>query len=122
MTDLTFTVNGKDFSALVHRDGIKTFLEPVYSSEITTLNKIRRRMLVRYRGVVHIKLNDLEQGESEELCAELMKWPLVIGYYSFQRRRVVTETMSLDPYAVVQLFRNEDERWLSGTTLKFEQE
>ena len=122
MTDLTFEVNGQDFSALVHKDGIRTYLDPVYSGEITTLAKVRRRSLKRYRGVLHVTLNDLEEKESTALCAALMAYPLQVTYYSLQRRRVVTESMSLEPYALEQLLQDAGERWLAGVTLKFEQD
>ena len=122
MTDLTFKVNGQDFSALVHKNGIRTYLDPVYSREITTLNKVRRRILRRYRGILHVTLNDLEDKEVSRLYAALMSWPLEVTYYSFQRQKVVTETMSLEPYAAAQLLKSQNERWLSGVTLEFEQE
>ena len=122
MTDLTFKVNGQDFSALVHKDGIRTYLEPVYSGEITNLAKVRRRALKRYRGVLHVTLNDLEESQSKALCAALLLEPLSISYYSFQRGRVVTETMALDPFAREQLLQDAGERWIAGVTLKFEQD
>lgn len=122
MTDLTFKVNGQDFSALVHKNGIRTYLEPVYSGEITTLDKVRRRTLKRRRGILHVTLNDLEENEAEDLCAALMLEPLSVTYYSFQRRQQVTEIMSLSPYALEQLLMDGGSRILSGVTLKFEQD
>lgn len=122
MTDRPFSVNGVDFRALVHENGIRTYLEPVYSKEITNLAKVRRRVLVRYRGVAHVPLNDLEESDVDALCAELTKPPLTVTYYSRQRRRVVTETMSLDPYVLEQLLQDAGERWIAGVTLKFEQD
>lgn len=122
MTDLTFKVNGQDFSSLVHKNGIRTYLEPVYSGEITTLDKVRRRALKRRRGILHVTLNDLEESDAEDLCAALMLDPLRVTYYSFQRRQHVTELMSLSPYALEQLLQDGESRILSGVTLKFEQD
>ena len=122
MTDLAFKVNGQDFSALVHKNGIRTYLEPIYSGEITTLAKVRRRVLRRWRGVLHVTLNDLEETQSAQLCAALMNDPLSVTYYSYQRRSVVTENMSLEPYSREQILRDAGERWLAGVTLKFEQD
>lgn len=122
MTDLTFEVNGTDFSALVHKNGIRTYLEPVYSGEITTLAKVRRRSLKRWRGILHVTLNDLAEKDSAALCAALMAYPLQVRYYCWQRRQVVTEAMSLDPFAREQLLRDAGERWIAGVTLKFEQD
>ena len=121
MTDLTFEVNGRDFSALVHKNGIRTHLEPVYSGEITTLAKVRRQALKRWRGILHVTLNDLAEKDSAALCQALMEWPLTVRYYSWQRRQVVSENMTLDPFAREQLLRDAGERWVSGVTLKFEQ-
>lgn len=122
MTDLTFEVNGQDFSALVHKNGIRTFLEPVYSGEITTLAKVRRRAFKRWRGILHVTLNDLEEKDSARLCQALLNYPLTVRYYCWQRQQVVSEVMSLDPYAREQLLRDAGERWLAGVTLKFEQD
>lgn len=122
MTDLTFKVNGKDFSHLVHKNGIRTYLEPVYSGEITTLDKVRRRVLKRYRGGVHVTLNDVEASQSAELCAELVKVPVTIGYYSFQRAKYVEESMTLDSFARERLLKDAGEDWIAGVTMKFEQE
>lgn len=122
MTDLTFKVNGQDFSALVYKNGIRTYLEPIYSGEIITLDKVRRRALKRYRGVLHVTLNDLEEKQSSALCAALLADRLDVSYYSFQRGQVVTETMSLEPFAREQILQDAGERWLAGVTLKFEQD
>ena len=122
MTDHKFTVNGQDFSALVHKNGIRTYLEPVYSGEMTTLSGVRRRAVRRYRGLLHVVLNDIPGQQSAALCAALLQEPLTIGYHSFQRGRDVYETMTLEPFARQRLLRDAGEDWMAGVTLKFEQE
>ena len=122
MTDLTFKINGQDFSALVHKNGIRTFLEPVYSGEIITLDKVRRRALKRFRGILHVTLNDLEETESARLCAALTDHPLQVQYYCWQTRQVVTQYMSVEPFAREQLLRDAGERWIAGVTLQFEED
>lgn len=121
MIDLPFALNGIDFRSAVNKNSYKTFLEPVYAGEMETLGKVRIRPLKRYRGGLHVGLNDLEENESARMSAELMRDPVTVTYYSFQRRRTVTETMQLEPYARAQLLQDGGERWLEGVTLKFEQ-
>lgn len=122
MTDLRFRINGQDFAALVNKNGYRTFLDPVYSGEITTLDGTRRAALLRYRGRLHVTLNDLEESESAALCAALLQEPLTVEYYSFQRRSNVVQQMRVEPYARAQLLRDAGERWISGVMLKFEQD
>lgn len=122
MTDLKFEVNGVSFAHLVHKNGIRTYLTPVYSGEITTLNGVRKAALLRYRGELHVTLNDLDEDDSADLCAALLAEPLQIGYFSFQRNTEVTEQMRLEPYAREQLMRDAGTRVLAGVTLKFEQD
>lgn len=122
MTDLTFKINGQDFSALVHKNGYRTYLDPVYSGEITTLDGVRRAALLRRRGRLHITLNDLDEEDSARLCAALLAEPVSVTYHSFQRDADVTEQMRLDPYAREMLMRDAGTRVLAGGTLKFEQD
>lgn len=122
MTDLKFEVNGVSFASLVHKNGIRTYLEPVYSGQITTLDGVRKAALVRYRGLLHVTLNDLDEADSASLCAALLAEPLVITYFSFQRGAEVTEQMRLESFAREQLMRDGGTRVLAGVTLKFEQD
>lgn len=122
MTDLRFKINGQDFAALVYKNGYRTFLDPVYSGEITTLDGVRRAALLRYRGRLHVTLNDLDESESAELCAALLQEPLRVEYYSFQRRANVTQQMRVEPFARAQLMNDAGTRVLAGVTLKFEQD
>ena len=122
MTDLKFEVNGVSFARLVHKNGIRTYLEPIYSGQITTLDGVRKAALLRYRGLLHVTLNDLDEADSARLCAALLAEPLVITYFSFQRNMEVTEQMRLESYAREQLMRDGGTRVLAGVTLKFEQD
>lgn len=121
MTDLKFLINGQDFSALVHKNGYRTYLDPVYSGEITTLDGVRRAALLRYRGRLHIILNDLDEEDSARLCAALLADPITVTYHSFQRNTDVTQSMWLDPFARELLMQDAGTRVLAGVTLKFEQ-
>ena len=121
MTDLAFAVNGVDFSALVHKNGYATDLEPVYAGQYTDLNQVDHYILKRYRGIFCPTLNDLEAQQSLELCDELLKPQLNVTYFSFQRGRVVTEAMRLTSIPREQLMRTRSRRWLAGVTLRFEQ-
>jgi len=122
MTDWKFEINGVSFADLVHKNGIRTYLEPVYSGEITTLDGVRKAALQRYRGGLHVTLNDLDEADSARLCAALLAEPLVVTYFSFQRSAEVTQTMRLEPFAREQLMRDAGTRVLAGVTLKFEQD
>ena len=122
MTDLRFLVNGVDFSRLVHKNGIRTYMDPVFDGQITTLAGVRKAALRRYRAILHVTLNDLEQSESAKLSRALLAWPLEITYFNLQRNEEVTQTMRLEGYPRERLLQDGGENWLSGTTLKFEQE
>lgn len=122
MTDLKFEVNGVSFARLVHKNGYRTYLDPVYSGEVTTLDGVRKAALKRYRGTLHVTLNDLDEDDSAQLCAALLADPLEVTYHSFQRNADVTERMWLEGYAREQLMRDAGTRVLAGVTLKFEQE
>ena len=121
MTDLAFSINGVDFRSAVNKNGYKTFLPPVYGAEMTTLSGVRVRPVQRYRGELHVVLNDLEAAQAAQLGLALLADPLQVTYFSFQRGKTVTETMQLENYALAQLLKDGGERWLTGVTLKFEQ-
>lgn len=122
MTDLSFEINGVSFARLVHKNGIRTYLEPVYAGQVTTLDGVRRAALKRYRAALHVTLNDLDEVDSAALCAALLADPLEVTYFSWQRNATVTQTMRLEPYAREQLMRDGGVRVLAGVTLKFEQD
>ena len=73
MTDLPFALNGIDFRSAVNKNSYKTFLEPVYAGEMETLGKVRIRPLKRYRGGLHVGLNDLEENESADQLYSLTR-------------------------------------------------
>ena len=44
MTKLPFTINGEDFSDIVHKYGYATDTIPVYSRVVTTMDQVGRDM------------------------------------------------------------------------------
>lgn len=120
MTEYSFKVNGKDFTRLVNRYGYTTDLKPVVVT-YTDLDQVEHEKIVRYRGFLTVPLNPLLEEDSAELCAELLKRPLMIEYYSFQRHVYVEENMRLDSLPMEYLAKAAGRRWMKAINLPFEQ-
>lgn len=76
MTNMTFTLDGVDFSALVKSRGYKTQRVPVYGRKVTTKDGVDHQKKLRDRLVVTAPLNDMLQEQSEALCEKLRLHPI----------------------------------------------
>lgn len=121
MTNYLFTINGVDFSDVVHKYGYQTDLVPVYSKRVTTLDKVDHEVVVRRRGGLTITSNPLKRERAKELAAALSSLPGQIGYHSFQLGRDVTQRMRVTGIPMELVLKTPETDWVSGVTLTFEQ-
>ena len=120
MTEYNFKVNGKDFSRLVARYGYATDLKPV-TVTYKDLDQVEHEKIVRYRGFLTVPLNPLLEADSAELCAELLKRPLMIEYDCLQRHVPVEANMRLTSVPMEYLAKAAGRRWMQAIKLDFEQ-
>lgn len=121
MTNLPFTINGVDFSDVVHKYGYATDSIPVYSRTITTLDGVDHCNLIRMRGVLTITTNPVSEARAAAFCSALQSLPAAISYYCFQTGKTVTQTMRASGMPLALTLQNGAARWLSGMEISFEQ-
>ncbi len=122
MTKLPFTINGEDFSDIVHKYGYTTDTVPVYSRVVTTMDQVDHQTLIRMRGRLNIRTNPVREERAEAFCSALRSLPATVAYYSFQSGQIVEQTMRLTGSISLSLaLWNGDVKWLDGVPLTFEQ-
>lgn len=121
MTHFPFSVNGVDFSALVHKRGYKTNRVPVYSPKVTTLDGRDHFTQIRTKGVLTVTLNPAEKSKMLALTEELQTMPVRVRYHSFQTGMTETETMVVQDMSLALLLSAAGKDWLGGVELTFEQ-
>ena len=121
MTHFPFSVNGVDFSALIHKRGYKTNRVPVYSDSVTTLDGKDHYNLIRTKGVLAVTLNPAEKSKMLALMEELQIQPVRVRYHSFQTGMTETETMVVQDMSMALLLSTAGKDWLGGAELVFEQ-
>ena len=122
MTKLPFTINGEDFSDIVHKYGYATDTIPVYSRVVTTMDQVDHQKLVRMRGGLNIRTNPVKAERAAAFCSALRSLPARITYYSFQSGQIVEQTMRLTGSIPRSLaLWNGDVKWLDGIPITFEQ-
>jgi len=119
MTDYPFDLNGVDFTDIVHKRGYQTDRQPVYTGKFTDLDQVDHYVVERWRGFASIPTNDLKAERAAQLAAELMKSPLQVGYWSFQLKKKVTETMVLEKMPQQLKMQTPRADWISAMVLSF---
>ena len=121
MTKFPFTVNGVDFSALVHKRGYATNRVAVYSDTVTTLDGVDHASLLRTKGILTVTLNPAEKSKMLELAEALKTLPAVVSYHSFQTGMTETETMTIAELPMALLLSSAGKDWVGGFELTFRQ-
>lgn len=121
MTHFPFSVNGVDFSGLVHKRGYRTNRVPVYSGKITTLDGRDHFNQIRTKGVLTVTLNPADKSRMLELMEELQTMPVRVRYHSFQTGMTETEKMVVQDMSMALLLSTAGKDWLGGVELTFEQ-
>lgn len=119
MTDLTFQINGHDYSDIVEKRQYKTSYTPVVGTSYMNLNKVKRVSYIRYQGGLIVGLNPISAVRAAELYSDLMTQPCNVTYYSFQRNAVVTESMETEGINIQDGFEMMLKRWGTASTLEF---
>ena len=121
MTKFPFTVNGVDFSDVVHKYGYRTNRMPVYSRRVTTLDGVDHYSLIRTKGYLELRLNPVPKERALAFCEALQQLPAEISYHSFQTGMTETESMTVAgmPFGLLAIIGKKD--WLDGETIAFEQ-
>lgn len=119
MTNYPFDLNGVDFTDIVHQRGYQTDRRPVYAGKMTDLDQVDHYVVERWRGFANIPTNDLKAERAAQLAAELMKSPLRVGYWSFQLKKKVTETMVLEKLPQQLKMQTPRADWISAMVLSF---
>lgn len=105
MTKHTFTINGASFADMVERDSYETALVPVYGPEVTTLDGVAHRPVLRHRGRLTVGLNPAKLPRLKALCAAVAASPMTVKYRCLQRNQDVTAIMETDDMAAGFLSR-----------------
>lgn len=121
MTRFKFTVNGIDFSDIVHKYGYTTDRVPVYGPTVTTIDGVDHLRLIRTKGMLKVPLNPNSESRVAAFCAELQKLPADVEYHSFQAGVDVSETMKLTSMSAEFVLGTPSTNWVAGTTITFEQ-
>ena len=121
MTKFPFTVNGADFSDIVHKYGYRTDRTPVFSKKVTTLDGVDHYSLIRTKGYLELRLNPVPKERALAFCEALQTLPAEISYHSFQTGMTETETMTAAgaPFGLFAIIGKKD--WLGGEYIAFEQ-
>lgn len=104
MTDLTFTINGHDYSDIVEKRNYQTRLIPVVGRQYTDLNKVEHTTIARYRGELTVGINVAAKSRITALATDLQSAPVSVCYYSFQLGTTVTQTMMPDSTTMKDAF------------------
>ncbi len=119
MTEYPFKVGSADFSDMVYKRGYKTVQTPVYGSQVTTMDGVTHRVLLRRRWQLTVYLNAPTAARAAALCAALDA-SREITYRRFQTGQDATETMELDGVSLAVLAKAADgTQWLEGVELTF---
>lgn len=122
MKNLTFLINGVDFSHAFNQYGYRAGVEPVYSNEIETMDRVRRSNIVRWRGWCSAPLNDLTDAEAAALARALRADTLEITYQNNAlSAQSVTQEMTIDALELAYLLRDVSGRYWSGKKITFTQ-
>lgn len=119
MTDLTFKINGADFSRHVHKYGYQTDRQPVYAAQFTDLSGVDHNIPLRWKGVLTVTLNPMTEAQSARMCAALAAYPLEVTYHSFQLGKDVTEAMTVSTMSRSLALKRGAVRWHEGGTITF---
>ena len=121
MTKFPFTVNGQDFSDIVHKYGYRTDRIPVFAKKVTTLNGVDRLFLKRTKGYLELRLNPVPRSRALDFCEALRELPVQVTYLSFQTGMIETETMTVSgmPFSLFAVINGKD--WMGGETVIFEE-
>lgn len=112
-----FLIGGVDFSDVFSRWGYSTDRTPVYGPSVTTLDGVRHRPVIRWRGSLTGQLNALSDSRAAELF-NAIAGSQRITYYSWQLGAIVTEDMELDGMPLTGL---PGTTWQVGESLSFVQ-
>lgn len=91
--NLTFSLNGTDYSRMVERDSYATGLIPVYSDAVTTFDGVDHMVLIRSKGTVTVGLNPQTAADTKSICEALNRCPVTVKYHCLQRNTDVTANM-----------------------------
>lgn len=122
MKNLTFLINGVDFSHAFNQYGYSAGAEPIYSNEIETMDRVRRSNIIRWRGWCSAPLNDLTDAEAAALARALRADTLEITYQNNAlSAQSVTQEMTIDALELAYLLRDVSGRYWSGKQITFTQ-
>lgn len=120
MKNLSFTINGVDFSAVCNENAFTAGATPVYSEEIETMDRERRSVIQRWRGYCRVGLNDMTDAEAQALAAALRADELVIGYPNRALGSTqVSQKMTVDAMELSFLLHDVSGNYWSGKQLTF---
>ena len=122
MTDLTFKINGHDYSDLVEKRKYKTKLIPIIGRQYTDLNKVTHTTIARHQGELTVGIRVAPKSRITAFCADLQTAPVTVMYYSFQLGTVVTQTMMPDASTMQDAFNLAGERWNETSDVTFTEE
>lgn len=122
MTDLTFRINGNDFSSIVEKGSYTTDLIPVVGSKYTDLNKVDHTIIARYRGYVEVTLNPMSPQQAKSLYTQLKNAPCSVEYFSFQDKEAVTKTMIPSWDSLKDAKQRDSGHWVRSIKITFTEE
>lgn len=121
MTDLTFTINGVDFSSIVQKGEYTTGKIPV-TIKRTDLDKVDHTILIRHRGYIEVTLNPLSPAQAEDLFTQLELSPCTVQYFSFQDKAIVQQTMVPSFDNLQDAKKRESGHWVRSIKVSFTEE
>lgn len=121
MNKFRFTVNGKDFSDIVHKYGYETALIPVFSKTVTTLDKVDHVCVVRWRGQLTVRINPVPAERFAEFCSELVMLPGLVGYHNFQNGYDVEKTMKVNDLHMALALITSATDYVDGSSITFDE-
>lgn len=121
MNKYLFTINGKDFSPLVHKYGYETALIPVFSRSVTTLDKVDHMRLIRMRGQLTVRLNPTSEAQIKAFAAELSSLPAAVGYHNFQLGKDVTQNMKISDLRAALALITPSTDWMTASSITFDE-
>ena len=123
MISYRFKASGVDLAPYVERDGYTTAVAPVFTSEVTTMDGVTHRSLLRLRGSVTVKLNPQSADAAARICAALLRHPVQVEYFCLQRQDVVVASMQAPTQTAQFLSRclAGGQRWTQAKNITLEE-
>lgn len=122
MIDLTLTINGIDFSAIIEKGSYITGKIPVVGAVYTDLNKVNHTTIARHRGYLEFRVNPLSPNQVYDLFTQLRSAPCTVKYFSFQDKTDVTQTMVPSFDDVQDAKKRNSGHWVRGFKISFTEE